>query len=65
MDQESVSAASMLWRALITSAKLAGLAYVVMWLVWAIFCAFIAVTVIVTAPAALMIRGWKWWRNRG
>ncbi|TAN09527.1 MAG: hypothetical protein EPN37_19245 [Chitinophagaceae bacterium] len=65
MDQESVSAAAMLWRALLTTAKLAGLMYVVMWAVWALVAALVAVTVIVTMPAVLMIRGLRWWRNRG
>lgn len=65
MDHESASALTLLWRALVTTAKLVGLAYLVMWIVWAIVAAFIAATIVVTMPAAVILRGWKWWTNRG
>lgn len=64
MDQESVSALALLWRALLTTAKLLGLAYVVMWVIWG----FVAVLVIVLATAAIIVGiltapivgVWKW-----
>jgi hypothetical protein len=65
MDQESASALTLLWRAIIQCIKLVGLAWVVMWLVWALVACFIAATIVVTMPAAVILRGWKWWTGRG
>lgn len=64
MNHESAGALTMLWRALVQCIKLVGLAWVVMWLIWAIVGAFIAATIIVTMPAAVILRGWRWWTGR-
>jgi hypothetical protein len=65
MDQESASALTLLWRALVQCIKIVGLAWVAMWFIWALVAVFIAATIVVTMPAAVILRGWKWWTNRG
>jgi hypothetical protein len=64
MDQESASAITLLWRALVQCIKLVGLAWIAMWMIWALVAVFIAATIVVTMPAAVILRGWKWWTTK-
>lgn len=68
MDQESVSALALIWRALLTTAKLLGLSYLAMWVIWGgvalLFVAFATVAIVVTILATPILSAWKWLINR-